>query len=106
MMASTVADNVSRPVAPLSANSSRNLLRLRARRPMIASAYTYHPDRAEDDGRTRPAGRHHLFHPLGVPCDAMRRASIVDELMAPVVQAVGEWRKRNAPAKTEDEGDE
>ncbi len=41
MMASTVADNVSRPVAPLSAKPSRNLLRLRARRPIIASAYTY-----------------------------------------------------------------
>ncbi len=41
MMASTVADNVSTTLAPLSANPSRNLLRLRARRPMIASAYTY-----------------------------------------------------------------
>jgi hypothetical protein len=41
MMASTVADNVSTTSAPLSANSSRNRRRLRARAPMIASAYTY-----------------------------------------------------------------
>ena len=41
MMASTVADNVSRPAAPLSANPSRNPLCLRARTPMIASGYTY-----------------------------------------------------------------
>jgi hypothetical protein len=36
-----VADNVSTWPAPLSANSSRNLRCLRARAPMIASAYTY-----------------------------------------------------------------
>ncbi len=41
MMASTVADNASTTAAPLSVNSSRNLLRLRARAPMIASAYNY-----------------------------------------------------------------
>jgi len=41
MMASTVAGNVSTTRAPLSANPSKNLLRLRARAPMIASAYTY-----------------------------------------------------------------
>ena len=41
MMASTVADNVSRPAAPLSVNPSKNPLRLRARAAMIASAYTY-----------------------------------------------------------------
>ena len=41
MMASTVADNVSTPLSPLSANPSRNRLRLRARAPMIASAYSY-----------------------------------------------------------------
>jgi len=40
-MASTVADNVSRPAAPLSFNPSKNPLRLRARAAMIASAYTY-----------------------------------------------------------------
>ncbi len=41
MMASTVADNVSRPAAPLSPNLSRNPLRLRARARIIASAYIY-----------------------------------------------------------------
>ncbi len=41
MMASTVADNVSTTLAPLSVNSSRNLLRLRARASMIASGYNY-----------------------------------------------------------------
>src|SRR4051794_34143058 len=41
MMASTVAHNVSAALAPLSANPSRNRRRLRARAPMIASAYTY-----------------------------------------------------------------
>ena len=35
------ADNVSTPPAPLSANLSRNWRRLRARAPMIASAYSY-----------------------------------------------------------------
>ena len=40
-MASTVADNVSRRRAPLSANLGRKLRCLRARAPMIASAYTY-----------------------------------------------------------------
>jgi hypothetical protein len=40
-MASTVADNVSTTLSPLSANSSRKSLRLRARAPMIASGYTY-----------------------------------------------------------------
>jgi hypothetical protein len=39
MMASTVADNVSTSVGSVSDNSSRNLLCLRARAPMIASAY-------------------------------------------------------------------
>ena len=41
MIASTVAHNASTTLAPLSANSSRNLRCLRARAPMIASAYTY-----------------------------------------------------------------
>src|SRR4051794_34537293 len=41
MMASTVADNVSTSRAPLAANPGRNPLRLRARTPMIASAYSY-----------------------------------------------------------------
>jgi hypothetical protein len=41
MMASTLADNVRRPAAPLSLNPSRNPLCLRARTPMIASAYSY-----------------------------------------------------------------
>ena len=41
MMASTVADNVSTGLAPLAANPSRNPLRLRARAPMMASAYSY-----------------------------------------------------------------
>ena len=41
MMASTVADNVSTTLAPLSANPSRNRLCLRARASMIASGYTY-----------------------------------------------------------------
>ncbi|MBV8243433.1 MAG: tyrosine-type recombinase/integrase, partial [Hyphomicrobiales bacterium] len=41
MMASTVAHNVSSSAAPLSANSSRNPLCLRARASMIASAYKY-----------------------------------------------------------------
>jgi hypothetical protein len=36
-----VANNVSRTFAPLSANPSRNPLRLRARALMIASAYSY-----------------------------------------------------------------
>ncbi len=39
MMASTVADNVSRPAAPSSPNPSKNPLRLRAGVRMIASAY-------------------------------------------------------------------
>ncbi|MGH7117805.1 MAG: hypothetical protein ACREFP_02220 [Acetobacteraceae bacterium] len=42
MMASPLADNVSRPAAPLSANPSRNPLCLRARAPMIASATRKH----------------------------------------------------------------
>jgi hypothetical protein len=41
MMGSTVAGNVSRPAAPLSANPSRNPLRLQARTPIIAGGYTY-----------------------------------------------------------------
>ena len=41
MMASIMADNLSTRLASLSANPSRNPLRLRARAPMIASAYTY-----------------------------------------------------------------
>jgi hypothetical protein len=40
MMASTLADNVSTPAAPLAANPSRNSRCLRARPPMIASAYS------------------------------------------------------------------
>jgi len=40
MMASAAADNVSATLAPLSAKPSRNPLRLRARRPMVASGYT------------------------------------------------------------------
>ena len=43
MMASTVAGNVSTTPASLSANLSRYPLRLRARAPMIASAYSYRP---------------------------------------------------------------
>jgi DNA invertase Pin-like site-specific DNA recombinase len=41
MMASAVADNVSTPSAPLSVNLSTKWLGLRARTPMIASAYIY-----------------------------------------------------------------
>ena len=40
-MASRLAHNVSTGVAPLSANLGRKSLRLRARAPMIASAYNY-----------------------------------------------------------------
>jgi GNAT superfamily N-acetyltransferase len=45
-MASTEADNVSRRRAPLSANLGRKPRCLRARAPMIASAYTYWCDLA------------------------------------------------------------
>ncbi len=41
MMASMEASNVSMCATPLSANPSRIRLCLRARAPMIASAYTY-----------------------------------------------------------------
>ena len=41
MMASSVAHNVSTTLAPLSANPSRNPLRLRAQPPMFASGYSY-----------------------------------------------------------------
>jgi hypothetical protein len=51
MMASTVADNVSTNVSPLAANSSRNRRRLRARAPMIASAYRYRCPRARAGAR-------------------------------------------------------
>ncbi len=47
MLASTVADNVSRSAAPLSLNLSKNPLRLRARARIIASAYTYAADQRE-----------------------------------------------------------
>lgn len=40
-MTSIVADNVSRRATPLSANSTRNPLCLRARAPMTASGYNY-----------------------------------------------------------------
>jgi hypothetical protein len=52
---STVADNVSRWRAPLSVNPSRKWRCLRARAPMMASAYSYRPcrDRAPWRGRRR-----------------------------------------------------
>src|SRR5208283_3158502 len=65
MMASTVADNVSMTLSPLSANPSRNRLRLRARAPMIASAYTYVATRLGYE----PA----LFDPAAYPARSRQR---------------------------------
>src|SRR3954452_15420605 len=58
MMASTVADNMSTSRAPLAANPGRNPLRLRARTPMIASAYRY-GCRSRRQGRQGPVAAGH-----------------------------------------------
>ena len=96
-MASTVADNVSRPAAPLSFNPSKNPLRLRARAAMIASAYTYPPTTGPPQTTTtyprkgRP--RRRSCGRSAVPCsggaERERPAAVLDLSLSPASAAPG-----------------